>query len=178
MGQTCLPGAQVGQCEVGTLPKAGAGTAYNLPSAASLLCLNFFCQLLLPLPLPLCSLGQERHQLLGRQRLSRLSLACRASMIPLGTNRQLQQPTSTSKSPHPEQKPGQGRVFLLQWRSRAQAIIPCMLRQGWLGRVCGHCSLHCRVSRTPLPSGELVLPGRARGRMAVPEQHPKVVFGS
>ena len=159
------------------LPKAGTGVVYALPSAAPLLCLDFFCQLPLPLALQ-CPLGQERHQLLGRQCLSHLSLPHRANWIPLGVNRQLQQPTSTSKPPHPEQKPGLGRVFLLQWRSRARAITPRMLQWGWLGRTCGRCSLPCRVSSPSLPSGELALPGRARGTTAVSEQHLKVVLGA
>lgn len=66
-----------------------------LPTAAPLQCLNFFCRL--PLPWQ-CPLGQERHQLLGRQQLSCLSLPCRANWVPLGVNRQVQQPASKTCS--------------------------------------------------------------------------------
>lgn len=128
----CWRGEQIG-ADLPAWRASGAVSSRHTAQSRSRCCLCFTisCTTAMPkflLPVAIAtaiamSPGQERCQLLGRQCSSQLSPAHRTNWIALGLNGQLQQPPSTSKPSLPKQTPGLGRVFPLQWRSRARA--PC-----------------------------------------------------
>lgn len=156
------------QCEAGMLPKEGAGIVCALPSAAPLLCVDFFCQLHCRCNVSLvktdtsCWEGSIFPIYCDHAELTGFPLVLTGSCSnQLGLDNAL----TLSKSP------GWGKCFCCNGEAGHKPSRPtCCSGGGWGGP---EGSALCPTG----PPRELVLPGKARGRMAAPEQHLKVALG-